>query len=51
MDITFEELKIATEKAVELIQKKGNPHLQIVITQTGVKIVEEQIGISLDIKD
>ena len=50
-EITFDELKEATEKAVKLLQEKGNPHLQITITQTGVKIVEEQMGISIKFKD
>ena len=49
--ILLEELKEATKAIVELLQKKGNPHLQITITQTSVKIVEEQMGIPLNFKD
>ena len=44
-EIAFEELQAATAQAVALLQEKGNPHMQITITQAGVKIVEEQMGI------
>ena len=46
-NITFDDLQKATEKAVALLQEKGNPHLQIIVTQTDVKIVEEQMGIPI----
>ena len=50
-NILLEELQEATKTVVELLQKKGNPHLQITITQTSVKIVEEKMGIPLNFKD
>ena len=46
-NITFDDLQKATEKAVALLQEKGNPHLQIIVTQTDVKIVEAQMGIPI----
>ena len=51
MKIDLDELKAATEKAVELLQKKGHPHLQIIITQTGVKVVEDVISVPIQHKD
>ena len=49
--ITFEELSEAVEKAVDLLRKKGHPHLSIVITQREVKVVEDKIGMPLDYDD
>ena len=50
-EITFEELKEATKKAVELLQKKGHPNLQIVVSQNCVQIIEEQMGILIPFSD
>ena len=50
-EITFDELKSAIESVVDLLCKKGHPHLSVVITQREVRVVEDKIGMPLPYDD
>jgi hypothetical protein len=49
--ISFEELKSAAMPLVELLRKKGHPHLQVIVTDSMVKITEDKMGVPLEYED
>ena len=50
-DITLEELNEATKAVADLLREKGHPHLMVIITQQGVKVVEDKLGLPFDCVD
>lgn len=43
--ITIEELKEAAKPLVELLQKKGHPHMTAIITTKYAEITEGKVGV------
>lgn len=48
--ITIEELEKAAKPLVELLQKKGHPHMTAIITTTYAEITEGKVGVSFPYK-
>lgn len=51
IQISFEELKKAAEPLVELLRKKGHPHMSIVVTGRSIVVTEDLMGVPLDYED
>lgn len=49
--ITFEELEKAGMPLVELLRKKGHPHMNIIVSQRQIRITEDKMGVPLDYDD
>lgn len=49
--ITFEELQKAAMPLVELLRKKGHPHMTAVVTGRSVVIAEDKLGVPLHYDD
>jgi len=49
--VTFDMLKEAAQPLHELLCKYGDPHTSIVITQSSVKVVQDEIGMPLPVPD
>ena len=50
--ISFDELKQATEPLKELLRNKGHPHLVVVVSEERVDLMESIMGIPFEpIKD
>lgn len=45
MRIEFEELQEATKQVVELLKKKGHPHMMVIIQQDRVELTEGIMGV------
>lgn len=50
-EITFEELQEAATPLVELLRKKGHPHMTVLVTDWNVELVEALIGIPMPYDD
>lgn len=50
-EITFEELKGAAQPLVELLRKKGHPHMTVLVTDWNVELVEALRGIPMPYED
>lgn len=49
--ISFEELKKAAEPLVELLRKKGQPHMSAIVMGRSVVVTEDLMGVPLDYED
>lgn len=49
--ITLDELKKAAEPLVELLRKKGHPHMTVIVTGRWIKLVEDITGIPMPYDD
>lgn len=49
--ISFEELKQAAMPLVELLRKKGHPHMSIVVTGRNIVVKEDLMGVPLEFDD
>lgn len=49
--VSFEELKKAAEPLVELLRKKGNPFMQVVVTDHSAVVTADVMALSLDYDD
>lgn len=49
--ITFEELQKAAEPLIELLRKKGHPHMTVLVTDWSVELVEAIMGMPLPYDD
>ena len=45
MKVEFDELQKAAEPVVDLLKKKGHPHMKVIIEQDHVELVEGLLGI------
>lgn len=50
-EITFEELKSAAQPLVELLRKKGHPHMTVLVTDWNIELVEALKGIPMPYED
>lgn len=50
MKITREELEEATKAIVDLLKKKGHPHMKVIIEQDHIELVEGVIGIPVEVE-
>jgi hypothetical protein len=48
---SFEELKTATQPLVDILYKYYDPHTTIMVEQGQVKILRDDMGMPLEIKD
>lgn len=49
--ITWKELEEASKPLKELLQKKGHPHMTIILDQNGVEILEGICACQFDLLD
>ena len=49
--ITFEELKEAATPLVELLRKKGHPHMTCIVQDDHVELTEGLLGIPFEYED
>ena len=47
----FEELKRAAQPILDFLYKYGNPHTQVIVEMGFVKVVQEEMGTPLEIRD
>lgn len=50
-EITFDELQEAATPLVELLRKKGHPHMTVLVTDWNVELVEALRGIPMPYED
>lgn len=50
-EITFEELQEAASPLVELLRKKGHPHMTVLVTDWNIELVEALKGIPMPYED
>lgn len=50
-EITDEELKGAAQPLVELLRKKGHPHMTVLVTDWNIELVEALKGVSMPYDD
>nr|DAN97950.1 MAG TPA: hypothetical protein [Caudoviricetes sp.] len=50
-EITFDELQEAATPLVELLRKKGHPHMTVLVTDWNVELVEALKGIPMPYED
>lgn len=50
-EITFDELQEAATPLVELLRKKGHPHMTVLVTDWNVELVEALKGIPIPYED
>jgi len=49
--ITFDELKKTAEPLIELLRKKGHPHMTVLVTDWSIELVEALMGVPMPYKD
>ncbi len=49
--VSIEELKKAAEPLVELLRKKGHPHMSAIVTERSVVVTEDLMGVPLEFDD
>ena len=49
--ITFEELKKASEPLVELLRKKGHPHMTVIVSDWAITLVKDIMGMPMPYAD
>lgn len=49
--ISFKELEEAATPLVELLRKKGHPHMTALVTDRSVVLTEDIMGVPLDYED
>lgn len=50
-EITYEELKGAAQPLVELLRKKGHPHMTVLVTDWNIELVEALKGVPMPYDD
>lgn len=50
-EITFDELQEAASPLVELLRKKGHPHMTVLVTDRNIELVEALKGIPMPYED
>ena len=49
--IALEELKKAAEPLIELLRKKGHPHMTVIVTDWSIDLYEGVIGVPMVYED
>ncbi len=51
MQITFKELREAAKPLVEILRKKGHPHMTVLVTDRTAIVVEDKVGVPFPYED